>query len=77
MNEAHLRCPKSEGVLREGFVADHAHGAIIPSRWVKGRPQRSFWWGTKLRDRMIFQMMAYRCEGCGYVEFYARERVSK
>jgi hypothetical protein len=75
MPESELRCPKCSGSLNEGFLADYAHAAVIPGRWVKGRPQRSIWRGTNLRDRIIFRMSAYRCATCGYVELYARERV--
>lgn len=76
MSDSHLQCSKCHGVLREGFVADYSHGMVIPGRWVKGKPQHSFWWGTRLRDRIMFRMTAYRCESCGYVELYARERVT-
>lgn len=61
--------------MHEGFVADYGYRTIKPSRWVKGRPRRSFWSGTKTNDRPNFQMAALRCEGCGFVEFYAREPV--
>ena len=75
MAENSATCAKCGGRMQEGFVADYGHGTIIPSRWVKGRPRRSFLTGTKTRDQPNFQMAALRCERCGFVEFYARERV--
>ena len=57
----------------EGFIADYTHGAIRPSDWVEGEPVKSFWSGTKIRDKKQYKVETYRCENCGYLESYAKE----
>ena len=69
-------CPKCGGTMQAGFIADFGHGGTVkPSDWVVGRPQRSFWFGTRVRDRQRFRVTAYRCGQCGYLELYARDEV--
>lgn len=74
MTDNHATCPKCSGTMQEGFVPDYSYGAVIPSSWIKGRPQRSLWFGTKTRDRSAFRLTALRCTNCGFVELYARDR---
>lgn len=69
-----LKCPKCNGIMQVGFVADQTYGGVLPGRWVKGKPQRSFWFGTKISDRVVINVSAYRCATCGYIELYARDR---
>ena len=66
------RCPKCEGAMEEGYVADYAHGAIRQSEWVDGEPERSFWTGLKVKGHAQVPVTALRCSLCGFLEFYAR-----
>jgi hypothetical protein len=58
--------------MEPGFVADKGHYSVPDvQKWVEGRPERSFWSGLKLKDRDVLPVSTYRCERCGYLEFYA------
>ena len=70
-------CPKCEGVMREGFVPDYTKEEFLatqlrPGVWVAGRPQSSFWTGTWTGEER-YPVRAFRCDECGYLEFYARD----
>ena len=67
-----MRCMKCGGPMEEGFVRDLTHGGTAQAAWVGGKPQRSFWMGIVTKGRDQFPVVAYRCEGCGYLESYAR-----
>ena len=70
--ENSVRCSKCAGVMEEGFIPDFGHYQYVrPLRWVEGKPERSFWTGTKVGDRREANVSAYRCTACGYVELYA------
>ena len=58
--------------MEEGFVADHGHGTVFVATWVKGKPERSFWQGTKTADRDLHKVQTFRCPKCGYLESYAK-----
>lgn len=74
MDLNNLKCPRCGGTLRAGFVVDHVQSAVptVPT-WLEGPPERSFWLGVKTSGRDKYPVMSYRCEGCGYLEAYARE----
>lgn len=63
-------CSKCGSEMQEGFVPDNAHGAMLPSRWAEGVPEKSFWTGTKQPDRQV-PITTFRCPRCGYLESYA------
>jgi hypothetical protein len=66
-----LRCPRCEDVMEEGFLLDNAHlGGFQPSRWVGGKPEYGLA-SVKLEMKKLYQLQAYRCIKCGYVEIYA------
>ena len=65
-------CPKCQGEMEEGFIADTTYGGVVTSKWVEGEPEKSFWTGIKTRDREQIQISTYRCAGCGYLESYAK-----
>lgn len=65
-------CPKCGSTMEEGFVLDVTHGGQFVSRWVAGKPEPSFWTGTKVRDKEQHQIQTFRCAGCGFLESYAR-----
>ncbi len=70
MDAATITCPKCNGAMNQGFVADKTHGATEVAMWRPGPPERSFFSGTKLPKDSL-PMAAFCCEHCGFVEFYA------
>ena len=74
MSAAALTCPKCQGGMIQGFIADFAdmgQNANV-STWVEGAPQLSFWYGTKTPPAKRLPVGTYRCSACGYLESYAR-----
>jgi hypothetical protein len=68
------KCSKCSGRMDEGFIADHNLTNVIPSIWVGGSPERSFWTGkagAKISGRAKRQVQTYRCVECGYLESFA------
>jgi hypothetical protein len=63
-------CPKCQGEMVQGFVADYGEGRIYVSSWVEGPPVKSLWYGTKVREKI--PIGTFRCAVCGYLESYAR-----
>jgi hypothetical protein len=58
--------------MEEGFVPDVGGGGKrMVSKWISGKPEKSFWKGLKVKDRSVLTCVAYRCQGCGLVELYA------
>lgn len=77
MNESNTNCPKCAGEMEDGFVADYGdYGSIRPSDWVEGDPVKSFWTGTKIKDKKQYRVRTLRCARCGYLESYATEASS-
>ena len=55
-----------------GFLVDKAHHATpTQQKWASGEPERSFWFGIRLRGRAVYDVTSYRCDRCGYLESYA------
>jgi hypothetical protein len=62
--------------MTEGFILDRGdYNVKMPSFWVEGAPEKSFWSGLKTSHREAFQVQAFRCSECGYLEFYTTEKV--
>ena len=72
MGTISLRCPKCDGEMEDGFIADMTHGGVLPSKWVEGKPVKSFWTGTKIGNKETVEITTYRCISCGYLELYAK-----
>ena len=55
----------------QGFVPDYSYGAVLVECWHEGQPKKSFWTSTKapLLDGM--PIGAFRCQKCGFLEFYS------
>lgn len=73
-----LQCPRCGTRMEEGHVPDAAHfGMLTRAVWHAGAPEfRGS--GLDIRPRTHgYRMEAWRCEGCGLVEFYAREAVRR
>jgi len=68
-----LSCPRCGGGMEEGFLRDLTYGGCVPSYWVEGKPESSFWTGTKFTDKRKGRVAAYRCIECGHLELIATE----
>jgi hypothetical protein len=69
-----LTCPKCQGTMVQGFIADFAdigQNANV-STWVEGPPQMSFLFGSKTPTDKRIPIGTFRCSACGYLESYAR-----
>jgi len=66
-------CPKCSGTMLEGYTIDKGYGAFFQEIWLAGRP-RSGWFGVSVPSTAVpIPVSRYRCENCGYLEFYARK----
>jgi len=72
MSDKVLNCPKCQGEMMRGFILDFTYGGMLIEKWHEGAPQGSFWRGTKAPDDEGIPAAAFRCNTCGYLEFYAR-----
>lgn len=64
-------CGECGGSMQEGYVLDVAKTGRIPSSWIEGKPEKDFWLGLNLEDKLVFPITAFRCERCGFLKFYA------
>jgi hypothetical protein len=67
------RCPKCAGTMIQGFVVDFSETGTLVMRWHDGPPKKSFWSGTKAGQHEGIPIGAFRCDKCGFLEFYANE----
>jgi hypothetical protein len=66
------RCPKCDGEMHEGFIADYAHGGkVLQEEWVQGQPEKSIWFGANIRNKERYHVVTLRCADCGFLESYA------
>ena len=68
-------CPKCGREMSAGYMLDATYGGFLAARWIEGAPEKSFWQGLKIRDKKKYQLTAYRCVGCGFLESYADQEV--
>ena len=62
--------------MEEGFILDHGHMQVKQQQiWVEGLPEESFWKGLKTSGRATFNVQASRCVECGFLEFYAGDKI--
>jgi hypothetical protein len=71
MTKDELQCPKCQGEMVQGFVPDHSQSAVLVGRWQTGQPKKSFWTRTKAPLDEGVPIGAFRCQKCGFLEFYA------
>lgn len=62
-------CPKCNGEMQQGFVADTRPVDAFVSFWTAGHPRRGFF-GLKLPNRT--PIATFRCQACGFLESYAK-----
>ncbi len=75
MADSSQRCAKCGGLMKQGFVLDnnYGYGSRGVSHWGAGAPEKSFWTGTKVSEKLIIPIGTFRCDSCGYLESYARD----
>ena len=69
------KCPKCGGsVFEPGLLLDRgsANAFSLP-QWVAGLPENSFRERLKMAERARLTVTTFRCQGCGFLESYARE----
>jgi hypothetical protein len=59
--------------MEEGYLLDLTYGGAMPSKWVEGKPEVSFWTGIKTKGKHQIRISTFRCRDCGYLESYARD----
>jgi len=64
-----IRCGEN---MEEGFIVDFAdNDNPVPSRWVPGVPEKLTMGGAAWSNKKCHGVRAYRCTGCGALEFFA------
>ena len=71
MTDDKLQCSKCNGEMVQGFVPDYTRGGILVADWHAGQPKKSFWTSTKNPSAEGVPLGAFRCQKCGFLEFYA------
>ena len=76
MPETHNACAKCDGPMSLGFMLDFTDGNVHRDQalWVEGHRERAVWVGTRLKDKDVRAVNAYRCQKCGFLELYATEK---
>ena len=68
-----MTCPKCQSPMQEGYqLIYRKHTAREVAEWVEGEPERSRWFGLTIGDHEHREIQVYRCEGCGFLESYAK-----
>jgi len=67
------RCPRCDRAMDRGVILDRTQPylGVMPSTWMEGPAERSFWVGLKTSGREQHDVVTFRCDGCGYLESYA------
>jgi hypothetical protein len=63
--------------MEQGFTVDLVSGDSIlgaryVSKWARGSPLKSFFFGVWVPRDWMLPIGTYRCQSCGYLESYAR-----
>ena len=66
-----MQCQKCKGEMVQGFVADYSMGAALVASWHAGQPKKKLVGHTKAPRAEGVPIGAYRCQECGFLEFYA------
>lgn len=70
-------CPKCRHAMLPGFLLDFDdRTGSEPGLWVAGHPERHPQTGHIIvPSNALYQVVAYRCAACGYVELYAQQKL--
>ena len=56
-------CDECGGNMQEGYVLDVAHGGVLPSIWVEGKPESSLWSGLKTKGKNKYWLIDVKGAG--------------
>ncbi|MFD0892584.1 hypothetical protein KBB96_14265 [Luteolibacter ambystomatis] len=72
MSETIRLCPKCSDVMQIGFIPDFSYGAAaLETKWFYGEVTKGFFGGVKASPMGGIPVHAWRCAGCGFLEFFA------
>ena len=75
MPNKNMPCPKCQSEMVQGFVPDYfSAGRSAVVAWLAGSPKKDFWSKTKAPRADGVPIGAFRCQGCGFLEFYANPK---
>jgi predicted nucleic-acid-binding Zn-ribbon protein len=66
------KCPKCGGSMEKGVIPDQGHGRVFMNHWQLGR-ETGWLGGLRSRNQTRYEIAAYRCTKCGFLEQYATE----
>ena len=73
-------CPKCSGTMERGLYFDQVHGGVDTLGWIPGddlpRMKLSLTGPLLSLKGELYDVHAYRCRGCGFLESYATARDS-
>ena len=64
-------CPKCQGRMEVGLIPDVGYGKVWVAAWQQGAPEKGLLGGLKRAGKTRYEIIAYRCTACGYLESYA------
>ena len=71
--QASRRCPKCEGAMVTGYIADRNAGWYEPTKWFPGELDLDWAKGVKKSSVPPLLVVTDRCTRCGYLESFARQ----
>ncbi len=72
-------CSECGGKMQRGLVVDTEgyYGMQLDAAyWVEGKPERNILGWLKVRKKEKHYITAFRCEGCGFLKFYAGPNIT-
>ena len=79
MPNENAECPKCHGTMELGYTPDYGHGGTVYlGYWIRGRAKRGL---LSMFNKLLIgrpqgpaiPIGVYRCQSCGFLEFYARD----
>ena len=72
MTNEKMQCPKCQSEMVQGFVPDYYGSSwSFVMAWFAGSPKKAFWTRTKAPHGDGVPIGAFRCQKCGFLEFYS------
>jgi hypothetical protein len=62
-----MKCPKCQGEMESGLIPDAGYSVV---RWRPGPTPKGFLNRIKAVKTPGYQLAAYRCKKCGFLEMY-------
>jgi hypothetical protein len=63
-------CQKCGARMLQGLTVTEPRSTQVTTCWIEGEAKRGFL-GIKLPKSRRFEVLTFRCPGCGYLESYA------